>query len=173
MGADVPERARAGQLLLQAPGKRRHRVEQPVLQVDGPDVADGAEAAVVDDPLRELDGRDAPVVEVDHRNRAGLAPGADHVRGFVQRVRQRLLAVDVLAGLEGRDDDVMMQIAGRRDVDQVNVVPRDELAIVGLVALPAKLFGCLADGLLVAPGDGDHLGHRHLREERFHLPVRV
>ncbi len=42
------------------------RVEDPVLQVDGPPVPDLAEPSLLDELLRELDGGHPPVVEVDH-----------------------------------------------------------------------------------------------------------
>ena len=44
--AEVAERARPGALGLHPPGHRGVRVDEPVLQVDGPDVAQRAEAAV-------------------------------------------------------------------------------------------------------------------------------
>ena len=67
VGADVAERAGAGELALQAPDEREFRIDDPVLQVHRADVPHRPEPAVGDQPAGELDRRDAAVVERDHR----------------------------------------------------------------------------------------------------------
>ena len=75
VAGDVTECAGAGLLLLQAPDQRELGVDDPVLQVHGPDVPDVAEPALGDEPAGEGGRGDAAVVEADHRaHPVGLRP---------------------------------------------------------------------------------------------------
>jgi hypothetical protein len=65
--AEVAERAGPGPLGLHPPGHRRVRVGEPVLQVDGAEVAQGADAALLDEPPGQGERGDAAVVEAHHR----------------------------------------------------------------------------------------------------------
>ena len=55
------------------------------------------------------------------------------IRGLVDVVRQRLLAIDVLAGPHGRHGDHRMRVVGRGDHHAVDVLLLVEhLAVVGV-----------------------------------------
>ena len=97
----------------------------------------------------------------------------EHLAAFGQVERQRLFAEHVLAGLGGGHGDVVVHVAWGRDVDHVDVGPGDELAPVGLVALPAEPLGELGQLGLVASADGFHHGHGLGVEELGHFQVGV
>ena len=146
--ADVAERARAGLVLLQPPRHGRGRVGDPVLQVLGADVPDVAEPPVGDELAGQADRRHAPVGEADHRPDPagrGLLGRLGHRLGLRDRVGQRLLAEHVLAGLERGDGDLGVRVTRGADVDQVDVVPLDHAAPVGLGARPAQPLGGVGD----------------------------
>ena len=64
----------------------------------------------------------------------------------------------MLAGLERRDRDLGVRVAGRHDVDDVDVVAGDHLAPVGGGLGPAPLLSGGGDGVRVAADDDGHLG---------------
>ena len=142
--ADVAEGARAGDLPAQAPEERCVRVDDPVLQVLRPDVPDGADPPLGDEPLGQADGRHATVGEAHHRADArlrGLLGRGRHGLGLGDAVGERLLAEDVLAGLERLDGDLGVGVARGADVDQVDVGALDHRVPVGLDRLPAEPGG--------------------------------
>ena len=77
----------------------------------------------------------AAVVVAHHVDDAGLLGGGVHALGVGDGVGQRLLAQDRLAGLGGRDRDRRVRIAGRADVDDVDVLARQHLLPAGGVLL--------------------------------------
>ena len=87
----------------------------------------------------------------------------DHGVGLLDRHRQRLLADDVLARLEGRDRLGMVEKRRRGDVDQVDVVAGQELVDlldVGDAEPPRGGVG----GLPVRARHAGQLHARHLGE---------
>ena len=130
MRADVAERAGARLRLVEPPRQRRLGVGDPVLEVLRAHVADLADPALGDQLPGQRDRRHPAVGEADH---GAYAVGARLVGGGGHRLRlgdgvgQRLLAQHVLAGLEGRDGDLGVGVAGRADVDEVDVVAGDDL----------------------------------------------
>jgi hypothetical protein len=56
--------------------------------------------------------------------------GPQHLDRLVDIVRQGLLAVDVLAGAEGRQRDDGVPVVGRGDADGLNILAVDDLAEV-------------------------------------------
>ena len=170
---DVAERAGAGDLAPQPPDERKIRVVDPVLQIDRPPVPDLPDRPRFDQLLGEGDGRHAPVVEIDHRHNAGVVGGDEHLPRFVERVGERLFAENVLAGRQRRQHDLLVRIARRRDIDQPDVGPGNQLVIVGFVPFPAELFGRFLDAGFVPPANGDHPRLRLDVEKVRHLPVRI
>ncbi len=159
MRADVAERAAAGLGLVQTPRQGRVLVRDPVLEVLRAHVPHGADAAVGHELARELDRRHAAVGEAHHRDlpapRGGLG-GRDHLLGLGDRVRERLLAEHVLAGLERGDRDLGVGVAGRAHVDEVDVVPADERLPARLRGLPAEPLRGGGDRLRVAAAEDPH-----------------
>ncbi len=158
--ADVAEGAGAGLVPLQPPHQRELRVDDPVLQVLRPHVAQLPQPAGGDDPLGERERRDPPVVEADHRPDAagrGRLGGPGHLLGLLDGVRQRLLAQHVLARLERSDRDLGVAVARRADVHQVDVVAPDQRPPVGLDRGPAEAVGRRAGGVRGAPAQGGHV----------------
>jgi hypothetical protein len=154
--AEVAERARTRMLGLHPPGQRGVRVDQPVLQVHGADVAQRTDAAPLDQPPGQREGRHPPVVEPDHGAGAGWERRVGrgrHRLGLGQGVRERLLAQHVLARPQRGDRDRSVQVAGRGDVDQLHIVAGDQRAPVGLGRRPAKPVRGGAGGGLVPAAD--------------------
>lgn len=115
MRPEVAERTGSGMFALEPPGERRLRVDQPVLEVRGPYVPQGAEPAVGNQLPCVRDRRHLAVVEADHRHlAAGPGPfrGLGHGLRLGDRVGERLLAQHVFAGLQGGDGDLRMAVAG-------------------------------------------------------------
>ena len=134
---DVAEGAGARLLLVEPPDQRDLRVGDPVLEIGAAIVADLAELAVLDQLLRQHDRGRAAVVVADHVGHAGLGDGGEHALGFRDRVAERLLAEDRLAGARRGDRDLGVRVAGRADVDEVDVLAVDDLFPVGRRLLPA------------------------------------
>ena len=94
-----------------------------------------------DELAGERDRRHPAVGEADHRADAcarGPLGGRDHRLGLRDGVGQRLLAQHVLAGLERGDRDLGVGVARRADVDEVDVVARDQRPPVGLDVPPSR-----------------------------------
>ena len=170
MSPSAPEPASS---FFKPPDEREVRIDDPVLEVDGPPVPDFADGAVVDQLLGQLHGRHAAVVVVDHGDRARLARGLQHLPRLGEVVGQRLLADDVLARGQRGQHDLLVRIARRRDVDELDVGPRDQRVVVGLVPLPPQLLGRLLDARLVSPADRHHARLGIDVKEVRHLPVRI
>jgi hypothetical protein len=142
--SQVAQRAGPGPLALQPPGQRERRIHQPVLEVGRADVPDLADPPFGHQLAGQGHGRDAAVVESDHRaDAAGGGPRrrGGHSLGLGQGVGERLLAQHVLASLKRRDGDLGVQIARRAHVHEVHVVAFDQGVPVRLGGRPAEPRG--------------------------------
>ena len=144
MGAQVAEGARAGQVAVEAPAVGRLGVNQPVLQVSGPDLAERTDAALGHQPAGQGQGRDPPVIETNHAKVAICHRGGGRLgqrTGLGHGVGQRFFAQDVLARPQGSQGD--LGVAGPRgaNVDQVDVVSLDHLAPGGRRGLKTEQSG--------------------------------
>ena len=86
--------------------------------------------------------------------------GFDDFHGLVNVVRQRLLAIDVLAGAQRGQRDDRVPVVGRGDANRVNVLAGDEvgkIVVSGAVAVAMEFVHFL---LGVVPADGVHVAHR-------------
>lgn len=168
MRPQVAERTGSGVFALEPPGEGRVGVDQPVLEIGGPYVPQGAEPALGDQLPCVRDRRHLAVVEADHRHlAAGPGPfrGLGHGLRLGDRVGERLLAQHVFAGLQGGDGDLRMAVAGRADVDELDVVPGDQGAPVCLRSRPAVPFGGGGDRRTVASADrGESRPHRQVED---------
>ena len=72
----------------------------------------------------------APLLRADLHHLAGLLDRGHELLAFVDRQRQRLFAIDVLAGLERRQRDLGVPMVGRADRDRFDVLAIEQLAIV-------------------------------------------
>src|SRR5262249_24106517 len=122
---------------------------------------------VADDPAaHEFDGPAQPAMRgalVAHlRDHAGLGRGLAHQAALCRRVRQRLLAVDMLAGADRQQRRQGMMMIGRRDGDGIDLLADlvEELAVV--VELPGLWPGCgaFAKPVLVDVAQRDDLHQR-------------
>ena len=150
--------AGAGDLGVQAPeagaALREIGIDGPVLEKVCSVVVNATELAGVDELLGEHDGGAAAVVIPDHIGHAGLRDGLEHFFGLGSVEREGLFAEDHLAGLGGGDDLLGVEIVRRGDVDDVDVVARDELLPIGLDGLVAPFVGELLRFRGVAAADG-------------------
>ena len=137
MRGDVAERAGARLRLVEPPDQRELRIGDPVLQVGAAKVPDLAELAFLNQLLRQHDRRRAAVVVADHVDHARLGDRGEHALGFGDGIGQRLLAEHRLPGARRGDRDLGVRIAGRADVDEVDVLAVDDLFPVGRRLLPA------------------------------------
>jgi hypothetical protein len=79
-----------------------------------------------------------PLADLHHP--VGLLRGGQHDVGLLDGVRQRLLAVGVLAGVEGVDENQAVPVVGGADDHGVDVLVFQELAVV-TVKLRRLLLG--------------------------------
>ena len=86
--------------------------------------------ALRDPLLGRLVKHGAAVLRPDLADLAGFLPCLDNVPTFLDGVRQRLFGVHVLAGFESGDGHVVMQVLGRHDVDGVDALVGQQIAIV-------------------------------------------
>ena len=128
MAADVGERAAAGRIV--AEGEGSVGVGHVVLGVDAAIAPDLAEFAGCDHLAREAEHRVAEIVEADLRLDAGRLGGLGHLASVGRERRQRLLAIDVLAGGDRGQRHLLVQRVRRGDVDEVDVGIGDERAPV-------------------------------------------
>jgi hypothetical protein len=158
VGAQVAVGAAAGSVFAEAPVHRELGIDQPVLQIGKAGVANLPDGAFLDHLFGECHGRATAVVEIHRVFDAGLLHRGQHLFCFGQRERERLLAPHVLAGLGSGHGDVAMRVAGRRDVDDIDVFAADGVVPIGGRAFPTPPFGELAHRACVAAAD--HLHHR-------------
>ncbi len=170
--AEIAEHAGTGGLLAQPPGHRHSRIGQPVLEVRRPHLPHGADPALRHQPSGELERRHPPVVEADHRPLAALARGVGrghHLLGLGDAVGHRLLDQHVLACFERGERDLAVGVAGRADVDHVDVVAGDRGAPVGLGIGPAEPGRGRLHRNGVPPDDHLLPDTCRVREERAHV----
>ena len=154
VAAEVGERAAADRIVAEA--ERARRVGHVVLGVDAAVAADLAELARRDHLAREAEHRVAEIVEAD----LGLDPGrfrrVGHLAGVRGERRERLLAIDVLAGGDGRERHLLVQGVRRGDVDEVDLRDRRPACASRRVAageaerrrrLRRELVGAVGDGV--------------------------
>ena len=102
---------------------------------------------------------------------AGIAAGSiEHPLGFGQRVSQRLFAEDDLLGLSGGNRNRHMQIAGRADVDDVNIFSFYDLLPGGRVFQPTVFVGRAFDRRFVPSANHFHYRVDREIEEATYLP---
>ena len=143
------------------------------------DQADLAELAFADDPVAGLDQvRRAAALGADLHDPLVLARGGEHRLALDHVDADRLLHVDVGAGLDGGDHRQGVPVVGRGDQDDVEVLLLEHLAVVGVG--PRRLLRGLARGdhlgglgehLLVDVAERDDLDRRDLDQaEQVALP---
>src|SRR5439155_10019204 len=93
-----------------------------------------------------------------HEEDARRPRRSQHLVGFGQRARDRLLDENVLAGRRRGHRDRCMQHVGRADVDRVHVVPSDDVPPVVDDVAPRKRGPCRFRGSAAAAGEGDDVG---------------
>ena len=130
------------------------------------DLEDLADPPALDQLARLLDMRHAPLLHADLDDLLVPILGLDDRRALGRVVRQRLLDVDVLAGVAGVDRHRHVPVVGAADQDGVDVLAVEELAIVlGRDRLGiGELLGVVEVGVVdVADGrdpDAGNLGQR-------------
>ncbi len=110
---------------------------------------------------------------LDHAAR--LASHLHHLSPFVDRLRERLLAVDVLAGPAGHDRLQRVPVVGRGDQHRVDIRLIEDLAEVtvrGRLAAEQLRVGLLHRGLRDIAHGGD-LTVGVLQEELHHLAAPI
>ena len=120
MGVQIAVGTRAGAFFLKPPDQG-DRLIGPVLKIEGPDVPDGPQRTVLDQLVRQGDGRATAVVVPDEGLDPGLLGRLDHRAGLGQRAGDRFLARDILAGLDGGHGHRGVHEVGRHDVNQVDL----------------------------------------------------
>ena len=133
-------------------------IEQPVLQIAAGDEPHRPEVAGADDrPRMQVLGIE-PLVEVDRVDEPAGVREIEQLARLRARHGERLLAHDVLAGGERGPDLLVMQVVGRREVDDVDALVGEHRlkARVGVgQVLGARLRGRALRGRAHDPGDFD------------------
>ena len=145
VGADVTQGTGASALFAHPPCQGYVRVHEPVLEVGASHVAQVTQAPVSHELSGQLYGGSAPIVEADHRTlprRPCFLGHQGHCLGLGDGVGQGFLAQYVLAVFQRVDGDRHMAVAGRADVDDVDVVARyDFTPVRGGLGKPVPLGG--------------------------------
>ena len=160
------------------PGRRR-RVHAPVLRVAEAGLEHLAELALLDHRPRQPDRGQEAVVEAGEVLDATGLGGPPQALAIGGAQGQRLLAGDVLAGLDRRERRLDVQRVGPDVVEHVDTRVAGERAPVGGVAVEAVADRRLAHPRLAAPGDRRQLGAHgagpeHVRDgpEGVHVRLR-
>nr|WP_258065654.1 hypothetical protein [Rathayibacter sp. AY1D1] len=130
VGAEVDQRAAAGELLAGEPGADAGDAGAPLPARAG--VVDVAQRRVVEVVAEEGDVGAAAVVVRDLEHPVVRAGGLDHLGRQLGGGGERLLAEDVLAARERGHGDRVVQVVRDADGDDVEVVAGDELLPVGV-----------------------------------------
>ena len=153
MAADVTQGPRAHGALV-TPGHGSGGVDAVVAPVAAVEVVDLAQVALGDEFGELGHSGVAAVGEAHAGDDAGFFLGLGHGAGALERVRQGLLAQDVLAGLDEGLGDLAVQGVAHHDGDDVNVRVLSHCPPVVHGALVAvALSGVLGEGE-VGVGDG-------------------
>ena len=137
----------------------------------GLDERDLAQASGIDDLLAEQEVIPAALLRAGLDDLLRGFDDPDHLGAFGDRVRDRLLDVDVLAGGDGVERHRLVPVIGRADHDRVDLAVVEDPAVVGHLRGrgPGDLGG-LKQPRLVDVADGDHLVAGELLEQR-HQPA--
>ena len=101
----------------------------------------------------------APLLRADLKHAAGFLHGVADAEAFVDRQRERLLAVHVAAGPQRGDGDRHVPVVGRADRDDVRLLLLEQLAVVAVqLQLVVELGVELGRVDVVDVADGDHAG---------------
>src|ERR1700728_2955325 len=121
------------------PVHRARLVRPPLLLIDASVMEYLSEPARFDELFRICDGRNAAVIEPDHRVPA-LRCGR-HGGRFFEGVGERLLTEYDLAGLQCGNCRLTVEVVGKSDIDNVDVAPIDDLSPVAFRLLPSPRGG--------------------------------
>ena len=88
-----------------------------------------------------LDGRGVPVVETDSGDQARARSGVGHAPGLLGGHAHGLLDPEGLAGLDGRQGDLLVQVVGGADGDGLDLGIRQQFTVIGAGALKAEVLG--------------------------------
>src|ERR1035438_10381511 len=145
-------------------GGDRGRLERALAQAGGqpnlgpPQVPD---PAVADQLARQPEALGAALLRAGLQHDAVPAHGIDHVPALLDRERQGLLGIDVLAGLRGGDVDKRVPVVGGRVDDGVDVRPLEhpsEIRVLrGRLAADGEFPRGLGRVARVDVADGDDL----------------
>ena len=176
MRVQIPVRPGPGLVFFQPPDQREIRIDDPVLQIHGAPVVNFSNPPFGDQLLRQSHRGHAPIVERHHRLFRRVRGHGQQFSGFFKGVCQRLFANHMLARLQRGQCHGQVQVAGRANVDDVDVVSGDDLFPVGLPFLPTVRLGRVLHRVSVAPADHfQHGFHVEFGKKRGHLskPIAV
>jgi hypothetical protein len=144
------------------PAHRALGVDAPRVQVGAPEGEDVPEEAFLDELARVQRGRVEAVLQRHLPDPAVVAERRLDPGGLFQRHHEGLVAVDVLAGGDGGQELLGVLAVGRADVDDLDVVPLDQLAPVIGAELEAAFLGRLLRQVFIELRDAHQLDiHRH------------
>ena len=95
-----------------------------------------------------LEVRPRPLLRAELDDAVGALVGAERFDGAFDRVRQRLLEIDILAGGHGVNQHLAMPVVRRRDVDDIHVLAIENSTVI-LIALDLHVL--LQTGQLLGP----------------------
>ena len=139
MRPDVSDHSGAGAAEVVPPGMRQVPVGHEIADEEQADVVDVADIAAPYRLARQDMHRVLDVVEADDGRDALLRRRLGHLPGMIDPVCERLLAIDVLAGLDRRHRHFEVHVVRRADVDDIDRRIVDDLAPVLGGALVAEV----------------------------------
>ncbi|MNC41382.1 hypothetical protein D3C75_901480 [compost metagenome] len=131
------------------------------------------EPAALHQPLRQPDRRRKPVIETNHMSDSCSIGSIQHFAGICQIQRQRLLTENMLACLSRRQGDLLMRITRSVDIDEINIIPGDQLLPVRYTFRPAQLISRCSHRFGIPAANNGHLRLQSLREEHRQTAVGV
>src|SRR4051794_35106389 len=143
---------------VEAPTPGAFGIHQVVFGVDAVERADFADLAAGDDLARELEEGVLQVVEPDGGGDPSAFRGEGHLERLAHRGRQWLLAVDMLAGGNGRKRHLLVEGVRRRDVDDADPFVGNELTPVAGRAIKPQHLGGTRGTLRIDIGQHRELG---------------
>ena len=132
---------------------RKICVNRPVLKEVGPVMINFPESSLIDHFLGQGNCWNSTGGVPNHIGHSRFLHFADHGFAFLAIQSQRLFAEDGLARLGCGNGDVVVHVVGRRDIDDVDVVPCDEFFPIRFHGFVSPLIRKFFSPILVAGAD--------------------
>ena len=140
MGTEIDQHATANHLFLKPPFAGALRIDIAGMEIETAEVKHPTDKIGIDEFFCFHDRGDEAVLRRDLMLHPGLVRNGYDFACFRFVEGQRLLAIDMLSVLQGRDHRVLVQSVGSADVHDINVLALHERTVVGCRRFKTCLF---------------------------------